>query len=553
MWPALRDFLNVPEALTGKGVRIAIVDGDFPNHPDITTNQHRTSHKVMVMDPDPVPKEFNVESGPWKGGAHGLWAAAAAASSGAESRGLYKGVAHDADLFLIAQYFTGQSRQPEKRDEAHLRSLEWIRDNWRKYEIRGVLTARKSALDASLLPWQSDPVRVLCEEIASEGVLVVSGSGNLSDRTAAMAEAAAPSVLSVGGVVIPSNGDPGSADVFPGCRGTTFEGKWIPEILAPAANIVLPHGTDKEIEHHYYGKIDDLPRLYARLHGTSFAGPMVLGAAACLWQARPEWTSQEMKSALIESSIQQPEWTDLRAGLVSVRAALGSTPSATRRDHGIWPRQPWTVLRSLSVASRLGMLGDSDPEHVIAAILSFVGDENALPDDVLIPFRKCLRHTDPHVRAAGACALAMGRSLVNASEIIEAIRDDSPYVRAAAVNLLRNHSDLWSECTKALPDLFNDTNPDVRYAALQLAVQMADPRMAGAILAGLEEDARANRISSFEVRRNALESITAHRLEMTPPYRHGEPFYSDDLRASRLDLARRWNEWIREEWLPERA
>ncbi|MCY3713381.1 MAG: hypothetical protein OXH02_08850 [Gemmatimonadetes bacterium] len=66
------------------------------------------------MDPDLVPKEFNVESGPWKGGAHGLWAAASAASSGAESRGLYKGVAHDADLFLVARYFPGQSRQPGK-------------------------------------------------------------------------------------------------------------------------------------------------------------------------------------------------------------------------------------------------------------------------------------------------------------------------------------------------------------------------------------------------------------------------------------------------------
>ncbi|MCY3773272.1 MAG: S8 family serine peptidase [Gemmatimonadetes bacterium] len=553
MWPALRDFLNVPEELTGKGVRIAIVDGDFPNHPDITTNPHRTTYKVMVMDPNPGPKVFNAEPGPWKGGAHGLWAAAAAAGSGAESWGLFKGLAPDADLFLIAQYFRGQGQQPEKREEAHLRSLEWIRDNWRKYEIRGVLSARRSVIDASLLPWQADPVRVLCEEIASEGVLVVSGSGNIPDRTVVMAEAAAPSVLSVGGVVIPSNGDPGSAGVFPGCRGTTFEGKWIPEILAPAENIVLPHGTDEEIEQHYYGKMDELPRRYARLHGTSYAGPMVLGAAACLWQVRPEWTSQEMKSALVESSMQRPGWTDLRAGLVSVRAALGSEPSATRRDPVIWPRQIRTVLRSLSVASRLGMLGDSEPDHVIAAILSFVGVEDALPDEVLIPFRTCLRHSDPRVRAAALCALAMGTSPVNASEIAEAFRDDSPFVRAAIIYLLCNHSDLWSECAKALPELFDDTNPDVRYAALQLALQMTDPRMAGTILAGLEEDARANRISSFGARRDALEAITGHRLDITPPYRHGEPFYSDERRLSRLDLARRWNEWIREEWLPGRA
>ena len=84
MWPTLRDFLSVPDELTGKGVRIAVVDGNFPSHPDITTNEQRTTYKVMVMESEPQPKVFEAEPGPWKGGAHGLWAAAAAAGSGAE-------------------------------------------------------------------------------------------------------------------------------------------------------------------------------------------------------------------------------------------------------------------------------------------------------------------------------------------------------------------------------------------------------------------------------------------------------------------------------------
>ena len=90
MWPTLRDFLGVPDELTGKGIRIAVVDGDFPSHPDITTNEQRTTYKVMVMESEPQPKVFEAEPGPWKGGAHGLWAAAAAAGSGAESQGLYR-------------------------------------------------------------------------------------------------------------------------------------------------------------------------------------------------------------------------------------------------------------------------------------------------------------------------------------------------------------------------------------------------------------------------------------------------------------------------------
>ena len=82
----------------------------------------------------------------------------------------------------------------------------------------------------------------------------MAGSGNTSDRTAGVTEPAAPSVLSVGGIVISPDGDLDRAEAFPGSRGTTFEGKWIPEILAPAENIVLPHGTDEEIENHFYSQ-----------------------------------------------------------------------------------------------------------------------------------------------------------------------------------------------------------------------------------------------------------------------------------------------------------
>ena len=291
MWPTLRDFLSVPDELTGKGVRIAVVDGDFPSHPDITTNEQRTTYKVMVMESEPQPKVFEAEPGPWKGGAHGLWAAAAAAGSGAESQGLYRGIAPEADLFLVAEYFPGQSQDPEGRYAAHIKALEWVRDNWSKYEIRAVLSAKKLGIDSSLLPWQTESTRILCEEIAAAGVLVMAGSGNTSDRTAGLTEPAAPSVLSVGGIAISSDGDLDQAEAFPGSRGTTFEGKWIPEILAPAENVVLPHGTDEEIENHFYDKIDDLPRRYARTLGTSFAGPIALGAAACVWQAHPSWTA----------------------------------------------------------------------------------------------------------------------------------------------------------------------------------------------------------------------------------------------------------------------
>lgn len=42
-WPSIREFLQIPKELTGKNVGIAVIDGSFPNHPDIAANEHRNT------------------------------------------------------------------------------------------------------------------------------------------------------------------------------------------------------------------------------------------------------------------------------------------------------------------------------------------------------------------------------------------------------------------------------------------------------------------------------------------------------------------------------
>ena len=548
MWPSLRDFLRVPGELTGKNVRIAVMDGEFPNHPDISTNERRTSYLVRGMsEPETSPEIFQAEPGPWSGGWHALCAAAAAGGSGAESQGIYKGVAPEADLFLVAKY----SRDPGfENEKAHIKALEWVLHNWRKYEIRGVLSARKSRIGSGLFPWQTDPRRILCEELASEGVLVVSGSGNRPDETTGIAEAAAPSVLSVGGVAIPQDGDPYRAKMFQGCRGTTFEGKWIPDILAPAENVVLPHRNDEEIENHFYAKIDDIPFRYARTCGTSFSGPALLGAAACLWQAHPGWTAREMKSVLISSSMKRPGWSDLRAGLVSVSGAMANgVPDAARDVTN--PYQNWSLWRKSSLDHRLDGLKSNNPNEVRDVILSFVGDD--LPHRAVSLICKQTKHSVDSVRAAALCALAGGPpSQVDSGYILRAFRDSSSIVRMAGVYLLRDRSDLWPECKASLSGLFNDTSLDVRIESLHLARRMAYPDFAEGIVAGLEEDARMRRVANFAARQDALEAITGQRLPLIPPYVPGQPSQEDSLRVARVDLARRWEDWLSENRLAGR-
>ncbi len=537
MWPSMRQFLRVPRELTGKDIRIAVIDGEFPHHPDISTDERRTTYLVPGMsDPDAQPEVFEAEPGPWKGGWHALCAAAAAGGSGAESRGIYTGLAPEADLFLVAMY----SREPGWDGErAHIKALEWVRANWRKYEIRGVLSSRKSQIGSGVLPWQTDRRRVLCEELVDQGLFVVSGSGNRPDETTAIAEAAAPSVMSVGGVAIPPDGDPDRARVYPGCRGTTFEGKWVPEILAPAQNVVLPHRNAEEIETHYFGKMDDLPVRYARTNGTSFSGPALLGAAACVWQAHPNWSAREMKSALAASALKNREWTDLRAGLVSVSDAVaGGTPMAGPGPAES-PFRTWSSLRRESVEDRLAILEMASHDRVRDAILSLVGVD--LPQRAVRAIYKRTSHPEAAIRAASLCALAGGESSQVDSDFISgAFRDGSPVVRMAGVYLLMHRLDLWSECRESLADCFDDLSLDVRIESLHLARKMAFPDFVERIASRLEEDARMGRIANFAARRDALEAITGQRLQLQPAYKHGQPPQIDALRVARVYLASRW-------------
>ena len=545
MWPSLREFLRIPGELTGRSVRIAVIDGEFPKHPDICTNDRRTSYLVPGMaEPDATPEVFTAEPGPWKGGWHALCAAAAAGGSGAESGGRYTGAAPEADLFLVAMY----SREPGWDGEAaHIKALEWVRDNWRKYEIRAVLSSRKSRIGSGVFPWQTDRRRILCEELVDDGLLVVSGTGNRPDETTVIAEAAAPSVLSVGGVVIPPDGDPERAAMYQGSRGTTFDGKWVPEVLAPAQNVVLPHRNDEEIETHYFRNMGDLPARYARTEGNSFSGPALLGAAACVWQAHPGWTTGEMRSALISTSLAKSAWSGLRAGLVSVTDAVAEGASAADCGSVRYPYQTWSSLRKISPEDRLNQIERDNPDDVREAILSFIGDD--LPDRTSRAICKQTKHRVPQVRAAALCAIARGRrALVNSDYALDALRDSSQVVRMAGVYLLTRRSDLWSECAECLSDCFDDSSLDVRIETLVLARSMAYPDFAEPIVNGLEDDARMGRVANFAARRDALEAITGQRLPLCPPYVSGQPSQGDPLRVARVYLACRWQDWLSENW-----
>ena len=53
VWPTLRECLRLPEALTGRGVGIALVDGSFAAHPDVSSDGRRRTldgDSVLLRD-----------------------------------------------------------------------------------------------------------------------------------------------------------------------------------------------------------------------------------------------------------------------------------------------------------------------------------------------------------------------------------------------------------------------------------------------------------------------------------------------------------------------
>ncbi|MFA9190052.1 S8 family serine peptidase [Flavobacterium sp. FZUC8N2.13] len=120
-------------------------------------------------------------------------------------------------------------------------------------------------------------------EIAfSRGMLVVVSAGNegTTRKPYIGVPADAPSVVSVGAVNDNEN-RAGFSSIGP-----TADGRIKPEVMALGQNTIV---SDKNGNNIY-------------LSGSSFSAPIISGMLACLWQAYPDKTNQEIRTLLLQSS-----------------------------------------------------------------------------------------------------------------------------------------------------------------------------------------------------------------------------------------------------------
>jgi serine protease AprX len=331
--------MDADERYTGRGVTIAFLDSGFYAHSDLLepVNRILAYHSIFTLEDDPT-RLHTPDVASW----HGMMTSVVAAGNGYLSNGLYRGIAPEADLVLVKIGKSG--RIPEKNIES---GLEWVLRNRSRFNIRVVNISAGGDFEQAYL---KNPLCQMVEEAVGLGVVVVCAVGNagLAPGHPVLPPASAPSAISVGGLDDQNSLDRARRGMYRSSYGPTVDGLQKPEVIAPGIWVAAPilPNTPTADQAHLYAELDsstddalreiirrhkgvdqaldetcDLPipmlrqlisiklqegnvinQHYKFVDGTSFAAPIVSSIIACMLQANPALTPQQVKKILIDSA-----------------------------------------------------------------------------------------------------------------------------------------------------------------------------------------------------------------------------------------------------------
>lgn len=335
--------LDADERFTGRNVTIAFLDSGFYPHTDLTepTNRILAYHSLVEAEGDKTTLETPDPSS-W----HGMMTSVVAAGNGGLSGGFYRGIAPDANVVLVK---LAKSGRISERDIE--RGLEWVLAHREEYGIRIVNISAGGDNEESYL---HNFLAQTVERAVREGLIVVCAVGNAghSPGHAVLPPASAPSVISVGGLDDQNSLDRARRGMYRSSYGPTIDGLQKPEVIAPGIWVPAPilPGTPTAEEAELFAKLDaapdtglhalieanlgvdkdldearDLPvpllrqlitiklregnvitQHYKYVDGTSFASPIVASIIACMLEANPALSPQQVKRILIDTAERLP-------------------------------------------------------------------------------------------------------------------------------------------------------------------------------------------------------------------------------------------------------